>query len=206
MSDKISNNEANFESEKVAALEAQVKQLTELLAAMMAGTTVSSPATADDKIRIVHLVKLAPGLRTIIKLSNLELNLTDFGEERTLTIAQFEEMIGKYRSWFKSGILAVHADDEAKAQHYGVTTTKGYPMDAQFVRELGNKTMDELEEVIPKLPSAGKEFIYSYWMRKAYAGDKDFANMRKLETLNRLSDGVFTQVMEDIKRKKNSSK
>lgn len=194
--------EANNRSdaERIASLEGQVQQLMELLK-LTTAAKVEVPQTKEDVIKIVHLVECGPDLRTIIKLSNVEINMTSFGEERTLSVAQFEELVGKYRSWFKSGVIAVHGDYEDKARFYGLQTTKNYPVKSDFMNSIGSKTMEQIENVYKRLPEAGRLSINGLFLREARAGNPKFCDIRKLEVMNRLSDGAFTQVIAEITRK-----
>ena len=95
-----------------AQLEAQNKQIADLMSMMLkmqVAQQAGAPAAKSEEewIKIVHLVGRAEGLSTYIKLSNLEVQLTDFMEERSLTKQQFEELLGKHRKWFNEGILSV---------------------------------------------------------------------------------------------------
>ena len=88
----------------------QIDQIMEMLKAS-AAQTVPAKTVKDTEIpqdvTVVHLVQRAPGLSTYIHLSNIDLVMTAFGEEFTLTPQQFDELAGKYRTLFESGILAV---------------------------------------------------------------------------------------------------
>ena len=192
----------NTENAKIKALEDEIAQLKQLLLGTLPGAHSASSNTSDH-IKIVHLVNRADGLCTLISLSNLEIALRYFGEERSLSTQQFEELVGKYRSWFNLGILAVHGDYEDKASHYGLNTAAHYPINSGFYAELGSKTMAEIEDIYPRLPEAGKDSLISYWVRKARQGENKFADIRKLETLNRLSDGALTQLISELNAKNN---
>lgn len=196
-------NESN--KERIAQLEAQVKQLMEMLQRQVQPqpTYTVAPTADNQTIKIVHLVERAPGLKTLIQLSNgFTITMTKFGEERTLSVTHFEELIGKYRKWFDMGIIAIHADYEEKAKYYMLDTAASYPVNGDFVRELKKKTMSEIENVYPRLPSGGKDFICSYWHRMARQGDVHFADIRNLETMNRLSDGAFSQLIAELNAKR----
>lgn len=209
MSDKNENKEAVVsENDRIAQLEGQVKQLLELLALQNTNKEQKSSHTSTgDTIKIVHLVERGEGLKTIMRLGNgTEIAMTKFGEERTLTVPQFEEILGNYRGWFRDGILAVHQDYEEKARFYSLDTAATYPVNSEFMRGLSTKTMSEIEDIFPRLPKAGKESLCSYWMRKALAGDPHFADIRNLETMNRLTDGAFETVITAQKQKRNNKK
>lgn len=200
---KTTTKEDNSEAE-IAALKAQIEMLMKMMTTN--AQMVSQPAQQnemDNYVKIVHLVQRGTGLSTYMKLSNLELILTEFGEERYVTIQQFEEMIGKYRRWFDSGMLSVAAGYDEVAKRYGLKTAAKYPMDSEFIKNLGTLDMSEIEKVYDRLPESGKEFIISYWKRKVISGDPNFKDVRKIETLDRISDGAMENVIIDIKTEKN---
>ena len=196
--------ELNKQLEEMQAAFAKQNEQIQMLLAAMSGATTQRPHTdsLNDTVKIVHLVQRAPGLVTFIKLSSIEIAMENFGEERIVTIQQFEEMVSKYRSWFNSGMISVAAGYEKVAERYGLKTTKNYPIDGDFVKELGNLPMDKIEEVYPKLPESGKDFILGLWNRKVIEGNPKFRDIRKIETLNRLSDGALDQVILELKTKK----
>ena len=142
-----------------------------------------------EEITIVHLRELDPMLRTHIKLSNLTINMNAFGEERTVTRQQLEELIGKYRNWFDLGIIAIGAGGEEYARRNKIKTVKDYPIKNDFVQKLGTLNVFELEDIFKKLGLGFQEFIISYFKRKIIEKNSIFMDIHKLEVLNRLSNG-----------------
>lgn len=201
-SQAVSANNINEVELLKKQMEEQKSQIA-LLLQLIQQSNQSKPVEAStnpygNMIKIVHLVQRAPGLTTYIALSNLEITMTDFGEERNLTVQQFEEMIGKYRGWFNAGMISVAAGYEKMAEHYGLKTAKDYPINSDFIKNLGKMSMSDLEDIYPRLPESGKDFIVSYWIRKTIEKNADFRNVYKLETLNRLSEGACAQILADI--------
>lgn len=197
-------------AKRIAALEAQLESsnkmlemLTKLVANQQAAPVVNQPTSnLQNEVKIVHLVQRAPGLSTYIKLSNLEVILTEFGEERYLTIQQFEEMLGKYRRWFDSGMISLADGYEDVARRYGLKTANNYPMDSYFIANMGTLPMAEIEKMYDRLPTSGKDFIVSHWMQKVIEGDLNFKDVRKIETLDRISNGAMENVLVELKRRK----
>ena len=68
----------------------------------------------NEEITFVHLVQRAPGLSTFINLPTLNLNLTMAGELVTVSRVEADQIVGKYRSWFDNGTLAVYNDEISK--------------------------------------------------------------------------------------------
>lgn len=192
------------QNSEIEALKAQVELLMKMITTNAAVQTASAPATqVNDEIKIVHLVERGPGLSTYVKLSNYELILTKFAEERVLTRQQFEELLGKHRKWFDEGMLTIAAGYETEARRYGLKTAKDYPMNSEFVSKLGNLNMSDIETMYERLPESGKDFLLSYWTRKAVVeNDPKFKDTRKIEMLNRLSNGALENVMLELKKSK----
>lgn len=176
------------------------KQLADILQLLAKSQQYAINNKDEDKVKIVHLVQRVAKLTTYIKLSNLEIILRDLGEERTVTRQQFEELVGKYRDWFKKGIIGIAAGYENVAETYGLAVTKNYPLTSEFMQNLGTYSMDKIEAVFSRLPESGKEFIIGYWSRKALSGDPQFRDIRKLEVLNRLSDGACTNLILELNK------
>lgn len=198
----------NPESQKrIEELEAKLATMMDLMTKFMANGTQTTQVIAptsnlQNEVKIVHLVQRAPGLSTYIKLSNLDVILTEFGEERYLTIQQFEEMLGKYRRWFDSGMVSLADGYEDVARRYGLKTANNYPLDSYFISNMGTLPMAEIEKMYDRLPISGKDFIISHWMQKVIDGDLNFKDVRKIETLDRISNGAMENVLIELKRKK----
>jgi hypothetical protein len=192
---------------RIEELETKLATMMDLMTKFMANgsqtTQVVSPVSnLQNEVKIVHLVQRAPGLSTYIKLSNLEVILTEFGEERYLTVQQFEEMLGKYRRWFDSGMISLADGYEDIARRYGLKTANNYPLDSYFISNMGTLPMAEIEKMYDRLPTSGKDFIISHWMQKVIEGDPNFKDIRKIETLDRISNGAMENVLVELKRKK----
>ena len=198
---KVAAQEAELKALR-QQLELQQQQIAQLLDRLAEERSAPARPVAyspfGETVKIIHMVERAPGLATYIHLSNLDISMTSLGEERTVTLQQFEELVGKYRSWFVSGIISVAAGYEEIASHYGLKVIKDYPLNSALMTQLGTMDMAKFEEIYNKLPTAGKDFIIGYWKRKIIQGDGNFKNVYKVETLNRLSNGACQQVLSEI--------
>jgi len=160
-----------------------------------ASQTLTNPY---EEITIVHLRELDPMLRTHIKLSNLTINMNAFGEERTVTRQQLEELIGKYRNWFDLGIIAIGAGGEEYARRNKIKTIKDYPFKDDFIQKLATLNVFELEDMYKKLGIGAQGFIISYFKRKIIEKNSIFMDIHKLEVLNRLSNGSLKQEIAEL--------
>lgn len=196
------NSEIELLKKQLEQQNLQIEMLMKMISNGALGTAQTQTATTktrDDEVKIIHLVERGPGLSTFIQLSNLQVVLTKFGEERVLTLQQFEELIGKHRKWFDDGMLSVAAGYEEIARKYGLKTAANYPIDSEFIAKLGTLNLTDIETMYERLPESGKDFILSYWNRKTLEGDPKFRDLRKLETLNRVSNGAFENLITDVR-------
>ena len=198
--------QAAEDQKKIASLEEQIQKLITAMSAQMSATqgvsSTPTPSKLYSEATLVHLVDRAPGLRTHIELSNLTVDLTKFGEERTLTLQQFEECVGKYRRWFDAGIIAPGADAGDLARRYGLTVSTNYGITKETMQRLGHMSYDELESFYTKLGEGHRAFIIEYWKRKVLAKDPAFSDIHKIEVLNRVSDGAMEGTLLDIRTAK----
>ncbi len=191
-------------SAKSSDLDTKMANLTDLMAQFMQTMMVAQNnqnSKSDGEVRIVHLAQMDHQLGTTIHLSNLVIGMTEFGEERSLTIQQFEELLAKHRSWFTKGLLCVAAGYEDVAKKYGVATINDCPIDKTFIKTLGDVSMDKIEEVYAKLPEYGKDNLVSYWLRCAYDGDMRFRDIRRVKTFNDATGGKLENLLVELNRK-----
>ena len=187
----------------------EIEELKAQLAVLMAMVANQNNASAEqkatnsllDEIYVVHLVERAPGLTTHIELTTTTLDMTQFGEQRTLDRRQAEERAGKYRSFFAKGIIAFGAGNEEFAERCGLKTTSDYRYcTPDFLEKLGTVSVGELEKIYGLVDNGHKAFIVEYFQRKAIEGDPRFKDSVKLEALNRLSGNALSGVMLDFQK------
>lgn len=179
----------------------------QILIQMLAERGVSVAPVVNDKnslneeVVLVHLKENAPGLTTHIELSNLTIDMSAFGEERTLDRRQAEELAGKYRKFFDRGVIAFGSGSEHLASKFGLKSVNDYSyVNKDFVKKLGTLSLVELENLYNKLSDGHKKFVIEYFKRKILEKDPNFNNIHKIEMLNRVSDGAMSGTTLDMKR------
>ena len=153
---------------------------------------------SDKEVVIVHNREMIGGLSTAIKLTGLTINFHKLGEERVLSWQQFEECVSKYRKFFDKEIILLGSDYEELSQRYSVPCAKRANNKIITREDLINLAyMDtrQIEDYYNSLTEEDKAFICSYWLGKCYERDEKFYDRYKVETLNRLSKGVFDNVL-----------
>lgn len=179
----------------------------QMLIQMLAERGVSVAPVVNDKnslneeVVLVHLKENAPGLTTHIELSNLTIDMSAFGEERTLDRRQAEELAGKYRKFFDRGVIAFGSGSEHLASKFGLKSVNDYSyVNKDFVKKLGTLSLVELENLYNKLSDGHKKFVIEYFKRKILEKDPNFNDIHKIEMLNRVSDGAMSGTTLDMKR------
>lgn len=179
----------------------------QMLIQMLAERGVSVAPVVNDKnslneeVVLVHLKENAPGLTTHIELSNLTIDMSAFGEERTLDRRQAEELAGKYRKFFDRGVIAFGSGSEHLASKFGLKSVNDYSyVNKDFVKKLGTLSLVELENLYNKLSDGHKQFVIEYFKRKILEKDPNFNDIHKIEMLNRVSNGAMSGTTLDMKR------
>ena len=191
----------NQNNELQDAMKALMTQFAELKN-NMAPSAPRQGYSRDDEVVIVHLFDNAPGITTHIDLSNYSIDMAAFGETRTLTVQQFEELVGKYRSWFDRGIIAVGAGSEYYAKRNNLKMASESLINSDFIRKLGTMPMSDVQDIYEKVCDGQKDFIVSYWKRKFIEKAPEFRDLRKLQILNGFTNNSFEYEILELTTKK----
>ena len=190
------------DSKRIEQLEAQIELLTKMLMNQQGLNQQSVQAQAarkiDDEVTVVHLVQRDSGLRTHIQLSNMTIDFRNFGEERVLPLMVFEELVGKYRSWFEDGILAPGPEAGDIARRYGIKVSSEFGINKDLLAKLPNMDLYELEKFFESVGSVHRELILEQFRRGCIKNDPKYKDIHKLEMLNRVSNGALDSVLLDI--------
>ena len=196
----VSKEEASVSSDakRIEQLEAQIELLTKMLMNQQGATQQMMAAQAarklDDEVTVVHLIQRDSGLKTHIQLSNMTIDFRNFGEERVLPRIVFEELVGKYRSWFEDGILAPGPE----ARRYGIKVSSEFGINKDLLAKLPNMDLYELEKFFESVGSVHRELILEQFRRGCIKNDPKYKDIHKLEMLNRVSNGALDSVLLDI--------
>lgn len=197
------NTEDTVSKAEYDALKAQMDLIMQMMANMSSASNHLNDAAPsnsfNEEVKLVHLVERDVGLTTTMKISNLEINMSRFGEERTLDKRQAEELVGKYRSWFDKGIVALGAGSEEFASRLGVKSVTDYHyVDKNFVEKFANLNAVELESLYNQLAEGHKAFIIETFKKENIKGkDSRFTDAQKIEMLNRVSNGAMEGLLLD---------
>jgi len=182
---------------EIEELKSQVASLTALLAKVLENNTSSNnttPTSKDD----VTLVYMSESLG-YIEAGNVKLNCTKFRESFTLNRYDFDAVVGKYRSWFDNGVLAVSAKDYQVAEAKGLRTEDSYFLTKEIMESIATCSASKLEDIWKKADTVEqRKSICEYYKAHFIDGDEKFRNREKVELLNRLTDGGFKREVKEM--------
>lgn len=150
---------------------------------------------SDKEVTIVHNREIVGGGTTHLALSNMTIDFTHFGETRTISMLQFEELTSRYRGFFNREIILVADKDRAIAEEYGVPCVQrkdGAVLGRADFERLGTMSIEALTNLYNSLTPNDKKFMLNYWLGQCYNRTPGFYDRYKIESLNALSKtGVF---------------
>lgn len=152
---------------------------------------------SDREVSIVHNCELIGGLTTHLDLSNTSIDFTHVGETRLLSWQQFEECAAKYRSFFERRVILIDSAYAEVAQKYGLPCAEGtkHILTQSDIAKLPTLSVPELEKFIESLEEADKVTVFNYWLGKCYSREEGFYDRYKMDTLNRLSNNLFDNIL-----------
>ena len=178
-----------------AELEARIAELEKLLAGKTAPTPV--PEVAPTVAPIVAPstdVEIVYTSHSMGALSGTTFNLraSVYGERFVLSRSQFDELVGKYRSWFNRGVLAVSAKNVDVAAAKDLPTEKDNGLTASDLRDLGTMKPEQIEKLWNRVTTDNQRMsIVSYFKERYLEGVEGYRDRARIDCLNRLTDGGF---------------
>lgn len=186
-------------SQEVQSLKANGAQATQSNGISELGDILGVLANrkSDREVTIVHNCELLGGLTTHIKLSTTTIDFSRVGETRLLSWQQFEECAAKYRDFFDRKIILVDAAYADVAKRYNLPCTDGakHILTQEDINALPTMEVPELEKFIESLDKEEQLTVFNYWLGKCYSREEGFYDRYKMDTLNRLSQGMFENIL-----------
>lgn len=139
----------------------------------------------------------------VVNYTNGSLSCTRYGEEFILPRYSFDEIVGKYRSWFDKGILAVSDKDVEVARAKGIPTVlENGGLTYTKLNKMGEMSPTEIEALWNSVSREGlKISIVSFFKRKYEEGAPGFDDMARIDTLDRLSGGGMEAIRSQARGK-----
>lgn len=188
--------------QKIAELEKEIKRLTESKTVVEGEAdseteSVPAPTPAPTPVYVSTPSTDVVVVYTSHSLGHLEgklfsIDASVYGEEFTLSRSQFDELVGKYRRWFDSGILAVSHRNIDIAASKGLPTDKDNGLTVRELRSLGKMSTEQIEKLWEKAQAENLRMsIVTYFKEKFLANEPGFRDRARVDCLNRLTDGGF---------------
>lgn len=168
--------------------------------------------TPLSKIKIYHMQELVGGTVTYIKLKQTTRTLRHMGQVMTLSLNDFEELVGAYKHYFDKGVLALDASAMEYADLYDLpiydAKTKA-TYNANVLKNVVNYNYDQLQEFYNSLSETNKTSFLNYWLGQVYEKTPGYYDMQKMRWLNTISGmEVFSSIlveMENENRRKQTN-
>jgi hypothetical protein len=180
----------------------QNKKIAELMEKLNNLTSGEKKAVVPQATDSVNLVYMSDSLGHI-ETKNIAIDCTKFGESFVLSRSQFDEVVGKYRSWFDKGILAVGPENIDIAAKKGLRVSTEYDLDMKKLEALGKDTPEQIEKLWkdPSLTSAQRLSICTFYKKHFMQGDPGYKEIMKVSLLDKLTNGGFAREVAECSRK-----
>ena len=185
---------AQTNEELLKKIEALQKELAEAKAAVQPKAEakavaqpiyVNAPTTDVEVVYTSHSMGHMEG-----KLFSID--ATVFGERFSLERNQFDELVGKYRHWFKDGRLAVSYKNVDIAALKDLPTEADIGLRVEDLRNLGNMSVEEIEALWNGIKVESLQMsLVNYYKEKYSENAPGFRDRARIDCLNRLTDGGF---------------
>lgn len=189
---------AELESQN-AELEAQIATLKAQIEAIKTNTAVNKPEVSFSVPSTDVTIVYCSDSLGFASISNMDLHFNRYGEEFILSRSQFDELVGKYRSWFDRGVLAVSHKNIDVAAAKGLRTDKEYGLTFDLLNSIGKMSTSQLEKLWENNPVLEhRESIVTFVKRKFIEGDPAYKDRAKIDLLNRLTNGGFNREQDEL--------
>ncbi len=184
--EKVENKEVNnTEQELLKQIEELKKQLGQTEQKNVPTVTISK---MDRPCTLVHLVDRPEGLETTISVAGKDYSFSSFGEKRTLRYEVMEQLVSKYRDYFRRGIFMLGEDCENSYDEFGIDVTH-YPMTVQQYRKMETIPLEEFDKIINLMNMEQRLQLAHTWTLR-YSQNKDnYDNLDRLKILNDATNG-----------------
>lgn len=152
----------------------------------------------DRWVDIVHLSSAPAGGSSHIEIPSRTIDFYKYGEVRSIRYNEFQELVGKYRSWFDKNIIALSNKDRDIAEKEGLTVDVDVPLTRFHIESLVNMSLTELENLYNILSLEHKRFITRTWAYGYYEIGGEYKDIAKIQLLNTLSNGAMDNILKDL--------
>lgn len=154
----------------------------------------------DRPCTLIHLIECVPGLETTISVAGRDYSFSVFGEKRTFRFEVMEQIVSKYRDYFRRGIFALGDDCNNSYEEFGIDVTH-YPMSVEQYRKMESIPTDEFSKIVNSMNFEQRVQLAHTWTQR-YSQNKDnYDNLEKIKVLNDAADGLLKDFIIQITTK-----
>lgn len=205
--DKVENNSSREDEllKQIAELKAQLESMgkeqedkseDDLSKALKNITYVSSQM--DRPCTLIHMLECnTPGLETEINVNNVPYTFSRFGEKKIFRFQDMQQIISRYRSWFRRGWLMLGDDCQDLYNDFGLEVTK-FPMTVEQYRKMEAIPTEDFERIVKSMNSNQRSLLAQTWMNRYNENKKNYNNMEKIKILDKATNGLMKSFIRKI--------
>lgn len=154
-------------------------------------------AKMDKPCTLIHLLECNPSLPTTIRVNNIDLRFSKFGEKRTFRFSEMQDIISRYYSWFERGVFTLGSDCEEFKDDFGLSIMN-IPMSIAQYNSIAKLPMEEFKRIISGITFDQSVLLAKTWIQRYESGSAGYSNLDKIRVLNTKTKGFMKEFMSVI--------
>ena len=152
----------------------------------------------DRPCTLIHMLECnVPGLETEINVNGVPYTFSRFGEKKIFRFQDMQQIISKYRKWFRYGWLMLGDDCEDLCNDFGLEVSK-FPMTVEQYRKMESIPIETFERIVNDMNSNQRALLAQTWMNRYNENKKKYNNMEKIKVLDKATNGLMKPFIKKI--------
>lgn len=195
--DAIAEIERKY-SEKFQQMQELIAQLTAEKSEKIASVPQNyGIAKMDKPCTLIHLVECCPGLPTNIRVNNVDIPFSQFGERRTFRFSDMQDITARYRDWFERGVFTLGEDCDEFKYDFGLSIMN-VPMSPEKYRMISALSDEEFKVIVDKINECQAILLAKTWIQRYENGEFGYDNLEKIRILNKKTKGFMKDFMSQL--------
>ena len=191
----------NSEAEKIAELEAMIKQLTKTMAQMQ-GASVTAEGYGEDKDinpnKKTRITSLTYGYFSLYAPNRGFLKFPNYGSYHTVSYAQLVDYVNACRTAAENGNFYIHNQD--MVEDLGLSEIYETILNDKIIDKILFSEELEIKDILSNTTDAQKNSICALVCQKVY--DKEMTNMSKIDDI---SKAIGVDILKKVGEMKDTS-
>lgn len=191
----------NSEAEKIAELEAMIKQLTKTMAQMQ-GASVTAEGYREDKDinpnKKTRITSLTYGYFSLYAPNRGFLKFPNYGSYHTVSYAQLVDYVNACRTAAENGNFYIHNQD--MVEDLGLSEIYETILNDKIIDKILFSEELEIKDILSNTTDAQKNSICALVCQKVY--DKEMTNMSKIDDI---SKAIGVDILKKVGEMKDTS-